>query len=172
MTEEDGIPGRTRYTSLYSRFEGRFGPRRCGLCGAPLPPRRQKWCSDRCVNFIGQLGHDWNRTRGLVIRRDKWTCKRCGRRDRKLSPEWVSTDVDYIWQGKPVYKRIDLPWVVDHIIPIALGGPEFDLTNLQLLCPQCNSEKTGADQVEIASRRRELERQAELRGVVRLEEFT
>ena len=172
MTEENGIPVRKRYSSRYDRFEGRFGPHRCGLCGAPLPPRRQKWCSKQCVDFIARLGYDWNVTRGTVIKRDKWTCRHCGRRDKKLTPKVVRTDVDYIWEGKPVYKTIGLPWVVDHIVPIALGGAEFDLTNLQLLCPDCNAEKTAQDHVEIAARRQEVKAQLALRGVVPLEKWS
>ena len=31
---------------------------------------------------------------------------------------------------------------VDHIIEIAIGGPEFDLHNLQSLCDSCHKEKT------------------------------
>ena len=30
---------------------------------------------------------------------------------------------------------------VDHIVPLAKGGAEFDLTNLELSCPKCNLKK-------------------------------
>lgn len=43
---------------------------------------------------------------------------------------------------------------MDHIIPIALGGPEFDEANLQFLCPECNKIKTAKDMKLIALQRR------------------
>ena len=43
--------------------------------------------------------------------------------------------------------------VGDHIVPIALGGPEFDIENVQTLCVSCNKEKTAADAKLIAERR-------------------
>ncbi len=30
---------------------------------------------------------------------------------------------------------------VDHIVPLALGGDEWDLANLELSCPRCNLSK-------------------------------
>ena len=53
------------------------------------------------------------------------------------------------------------PWrdfIADHIIPIALGGPEFDLNNVQLLCERCNKEKTVKDAFDIAKKRQVLKR--------------
>lgn len=49
-------------------------------------------------------------------------------------------------------------FVADHIIPIALGGPEFDLNNIQLLCEDCNKIKTAKDAANIARRRRDIKR--------------
>jgi len=36
-------------------------------------------------------------------------------------------------------------FVVDHIVPISQGGRQFDRTNLQLLCSECNKRKTRQD---------------------------
>lgn len=36
-------------------------------------------------------------------------------------------------------------WVMDHVLPIALGGNQYDFTNLQTLCPECNKTKTRTD---------------------------
>ena len=44
--------------------------------------------------------------------------------------------------------------IVDHIVPIALGGEEWDLNNLQTLCAECNKAKTAMDQAAIAQLRR------------------
>ncbi len=38
----------------------------------------------------------------------------------------------------------------DHIHPIALGGDEWDINNIQTLCEQCNKAKTAQDIKEIA----------------------
>lgn len=77
---------------------------------------------------------------------------------------------------KPDYN--DYGWVVDHIIPIALGGPQFQESNLQLLCPDCNKIKTANDMKDIARQRRlekEKDRYLEdidrFRGIKHLYEF-
>lgn len=62
-------------------------------------------------------------------------------------------------------------WVVDHILPIALGGQEFNLENLQLLCPECNAIKTAEDLARIAGARRDLHRKAILDNVVPLDNW-
>ena len=36
---------------------------------------------------------------------------------------------------------------VDHIVPLANGG-KTELTNLQLLCPKCNLQKSARDPVD------------------------
>lgn len=56
----------------------------------------------------------WRKLREIVIRRDAGTCQACGQ------------------EGKHV----------DHIIPRRLGGTD-ELSNLQLLCVQCNLSKGG-----------------------------
>ena len=38
----------------------------------------------------------------------------------------------------------------DHIFPVSLGGPEFDLSNVQTLCVECHKAKTQKDQKLIA----------------------
>jgi 5-methylcytosine-specific restriction protein A len=56
----------------------------------------------------------WRKLREIVIRRDQGTCQACGQ------------------EGKHV----------DHIVPRKLGGTD-ELSNLQLLCVQCNLSKGG-----------------------------
>lgn len=48
----------------------------------------------------------------------------------------------------------DTRWIVDHMLPIAMGGPEFDTDNLQLLCDRCNKLKTREDLAWIARYKR------------------
>jgi 5-methylcytosine-specific restriction endonuclease McrA len=56
--------------------------------------------------------------------------------------------------------------VMDHIKPIALGGAEFDINNLQLLCKVCNKIKTRQDAKDIA-KQREVEKKL-VRGQITL----
>jgi len=48
----------------------------------------------------------------------------------------------------------DSKLIGDHIKPIALGGEEFDIDNVQTLCIKCNKLKTAKDAEDIAARRR------------------
>ena len=56
----------------------------------------------------------WRKLREVVIRRDAGTCQQCGQPGSH----------------------------VDHVIPRRLGGTD-ELSNLQLLCSQCNLSKGG-----------------------------
>lgn len=38
---------------------------------------------------------------------------------------------------------------VDHIIPLAAGGPPFDPNNLQAMCRKCNGKKQDRTQVRM-----------------------
>lgn len=58
--------------------------------------------------------------RNSIIRRDNWTCQRC---------------------GNSVYKEPNLLLEVDHIIPISKGG-KTEPNNLQTLCWKCNRSKS------------------------------
>jgi 5-methylcytosine-specific restriction endonuclease McrA len=49
-------------------------------------------------------------------------------------------------------------FVADHIVPIALGGNEFDPNNVQLLCDVCNKKKTAKDQTAIGKKRKLIKR--------------
>jgi 5-methylcytosine-specific restriction endonuclease McrA len=51
--------------------------------------------------------------------------------------------------------------ILDHRIPIALGGAEFDESNLQIICIACNREKNRQDQARIAEARRKRRPQTE-----------
>jgi hypothetical protein len=58
------------------------------------------------------------RLRAEILRRDNSTCQKCGA------------------------KVPDVPLVIDHVVPIALGGSD-DPGNLQALCEPCNSGKSA-----------------------------
>lgn len=81
----------------------------------------------------------WNDYRIEIFQRDNFTCRNCGRR----------------FEAKEL--------VLDHIIPIACGGDEFDENNLQTLCAECHLKKTKEDKRIIAGYKREGEKALELR---------
>lgn len=86
-------------------------------CGTELPSRRSPYCGRRCQwRFQGHFF--WDAARTYVIHRDRFTCRRCGRRHRVRELE------------------------VDHIVEIARGGASLDYDNLQTLCRSCHREKT------------------------------
>ncbi|MHA2067195.1 MAG: HNH endonuclease [Candidatus Thorarchaeota archaeon] len=133
---------KTRAINLYppwDKYRGRYGKGFCGYCGKKLEGRRREWCSDECTTAIWRQGKYWQTIRRKFIR---------------LHPECAMCHL-------PMPHDQSSYWIVDHIIPIALGGDEFDEANLQVLCPDCNKIKTAADMKQIALQRRnekELER--------------
>ena len=74
---------------------------------------------------------DWKETRKQAFKRDDYTCADCG-----------------------VRFESDSELIGDHISPIACGGAEFDLDNIQTLCWDCNKIKTKADMKVIAKYRK------------------
>ena len=106
----------------------------CIICQKPLPKFKRKYCSDDCFrNWFNQFSsHFWGQTRDDVFTRDNYTCVKCG----KHMPSSLL--------------------VADHIKPIALGGEEWNMQNIQTLCVDCNSIKTKEDLRTIASYRKAI----------------
>ncbi len=92
---------------------------RCVECFGPLPSPRAQYCSRACRwRFHGR--YFWDAARTVVFRRDRYTCRHCGRR----------------------YPRRHLE--VDHVLEIAAGGAALDYANLQTLCKPCHRAKTSS----------------------------
>ena len=103
----------------------------CMVCGNPLPPRRQRYCSDLCrtkrwKDYWTKKTEEGKKTSGYrpmtwgYIRDEKLrlsrVCERCGSKDELE---------------------------VHHIIPLKLGGSN-ELSNLRTLCMPCHgSEHPG-----------------------------
>jgi len=116
----------------------RIENRECPACGKP----KSEWtrttsymcCSKQCSEkFYGEECsiQDWKEIRKKAFKRDNNTCAYCKNKFESRSE-----------------------LVGDHIIPIAVGGREFDLNNVQTLCIQCNKIKTKRDARVIAKHRR------------------
>jgi 5-methylcytosine-specific restriction protein A len=91
--------------------------RRCVECFAPVDRPRALYCSAACQwKFHGR--YFWDAARVVVMRRDGYRCRACGRRGRKRELE------------------------VDHIVEIAAGGASLEYSNLQTLCRPCHRAKT------------------------------
>ena len=110
--------------------------RRCPICGLPKADwkRRTDWmcCSTDCTKQFYQKYYSlsWVDYRLKVFKRDKFICKMC---------------------GKEILSASNL--VADHIVPIAIGGDNWDMNNLQTLCLDCNRIKTKQDAKIIAKYR-------------------
>ena len=113
-----------------------------GLCPSCEKPksewkRRTDWtcCSTDCTEIYWRdlvLYNGWSDLREKVFKRDNHRCFMCG------SDGWDK----------------DVFLIADHIIPIALGGDEWDIDNIQTLCSECDKIKTAADIKKIAVARR------------------
>lgn len=78
----------------------------------------------------------------IVFKRDNYTCVKCGHKRDLSYHNFLNPNI-----------FIDL--VADHILPVALGGKELDINNIQTLCLKCNKEKNAKDQSDIARKKRE-----------------
>lgn len=90
-------------------------------------------CSPLCTKIFYSdyvIATSWNDFRYQIFVRDDFTCLHC----------------------KNVFVVEDL--ICDHIVPIAIGGLQWDSRNLQTLCKWCNKIKTKNDMGDIAKARR------------------
>lgn len=136
----------------------------CLNCDKSLPKRRQKYCSDEC-SYEWATKHSHQLMRSKLIKKCKGKCKICNKIPIKKENRYIGL-TDEEWQEIRLYAPIielnseyailldDTQLILDHRIPIALGGAEFDEANLQILCCDCNKIKTRKDHVEIAKARR------------------
>ena len=133
----------------------------CPACGLSKEKwtRRTDWrcCSVKCTEKYQKMyvAYGWRDFRERAFKRDNYTCVKCG--DNRKEVEVISKqkrikNMNGFLSGKEKieYEYYDYPYntsnlIADHIIPIALGGDEWDLNNIQTLCRKCNSKKTSDD---------------------------
>lgn len=136
--------------------ENRIEQGLCVVCSKPLTGRRTVYCSDRCHDEYW-TNHSWTWLREDMIHKSNFTCAKCGfhleiSKDIEHSYRCVAPKTD-----NRLGKCYNFPlsvFVVDHIVPIALDGDEFDRDNLQVLCKRCNKIKTAKDRKAIARAKR------------------
>jgi len=117
----------------------------CPICGLPKSEwkRRTDWrcCSKECTNKWCDLTYVWQYFKFKAFKRDNYSCVKCGHKPMQRT-----------YEGKMIPDSSKL--IGDHIKPIALGGEEYDLDNVQTLCLKCDKIKTKQDQKDIAKQRR------------------
>lgn len=119
----------------------------CRRCRGEVPKGRRTFCSDLCVHEW-RLRTDPGYVREQVFARDRGVCAACGidtialRRDvRKL--DYASRRAFLkTWRLREGSRKS--LWDADHIVPVAEGGGQCDLSNMRTLCLRCHAEATAA----------------------------
>lgn len=151
----------------------RIAKDQCPSCGKHKnnwPKGRRKdfrCCCPDCTSEFWRhyISYGWQDFRKKALRRDNYACIKCGdNRETVYREVWQNTilnleEIQTNPHAKPQEgkKKVKKPYpnlYVDHIIPIALGGGEWDLNNLQTLCKKHNDKKTKEDLRKIAKQRR------------------
>lgn len=95
----------------------------CRVCGQLTIDNSHTFCGPRCLrDFFMQT--DWQRVRAVIYVRDGGVCMKCGKKVTRKN------------------------FHVDHIVPLAIGGDEWELANLELTCPSCNMQKGAKEEIE------------------------
>ncbi len=136
-----------------------LGTNCCPICGLPEDKwnRRTDWrcCSVNCTNkFSEVVVFIWQFFKLKAFERDNYSCVKCGDKPMRKAYTWPSDKAKMI----PDTSKL----IGDHIIPIAIGGEEYNLENVQTLCIKCNKIKTKEDQKEIALFRKQHKSQTKL----------
>lgn len=140
----------------------------CPICGLEKSKwkRRIDWrcCSTECTKkFSEVVVFIWQYFKEDAFKRDNYQCVNCGfapKRKECKSKLLNDGSYDYSWidTDKPDISKL----IGDHIIPIAVGGEEYDLDNIQTLCVKCHKEKTKEDMKRISIYRKQSPEQLTL----------
>jgi 5-methylcytosine-specific restriction enzyme A len=142
MSTQRKMPGgRVRRT----RERGPHGKGICRWCRREVTGRRRTFCSDDCVHEW-RLRTDPGYLRQQVLLRDRGICAICGldaiefyRRFQRIPAR----------KRRALSRQLDMHprrrsfWDADHILAVAEGGGECDLSNIRTLCLWCHQENTA-----------------------------
>jgi 5-methylcytosine-specific restriction protein A len=114
----------------------------CRRCGDAVPKGRFTFCSAECVHQW-KLRTDPAYLRAQVFARDRGVCAVCSVDTEALRCDKRKLD----WRARKQFEkdwglRRHL-WDADHILPVADGGGECDLSNLRTLCLLCHRKVTA-----------------------------
>jgi 5-methylcytosine-specific restriction endonuclease McrA len=156
------VKQRENYKIVISKeAQERINNNQCPSCGLPKEEykRRKDWrcCSTECTNkYVKQMvTYGWPQLRLKAFVRDDFTCQHCGIRPKKKELESYPKEgggFDYKWVETNMHDSNAL--IGDHIIPIALGGDEWDIDNVQTLCVSCDKKKFKDDNKKIKDLRK------------------
>jgi 5-methylcytosine-specific restriction enzyme A len=135
----------------------------CRWCRMEVPKGRRTFCSDSCV-------HDWRlRTdpaylRDRVLARDRGICAICGLDALEFYRrfQWIPVRKRRALRSQlDIHARRHSFWDADHILPVAEGGGECDLSNLQTLCLWCHQEHTAKLRQRLKKKSKQIMRDTE-----------
>jgi len=126
--------------------KGENGRNLCRYCNLEVPKGRFTFCSDWCVEEW-KLRSDPGYLRDKVLERDRGVCAVCQvdclaawchlKRLRGAARARVTAE----WGVRPGSRKS--LWDADHILPVAEGGGECDLSNIRTLCLKCHRAATA-----------------------------
>ncbi len=131
-----------RYANTPSEKE-RLARGACPVCGRERDDFTPDWnticCGPSCTASYWS-GHrpTVGEMRRIVLLEQEGKCAHCRREIRGPG------------SGAPGGRPAALPYILDHIRPIAMGGDQWAPGNLQVLCARCNRIKTARDLGRIA----------------------
>ena len=139
----------TRRTRPGGWAKRRRGP--CRRCGGEVPKGRFTFCGQACVHEW-KLRTDPGYLRAQVFARDHGVSAQCGvdtealRKDKRKLDWAARRRFENEWGGR---RHL---WDADHIVPVAEGGGECELSNMRTLCLKCHLEATAELRRRLAGR--------------------
>lgn len=145
------------------------------ICPVCDQPNRRKFfarcCSVACSAKFWTIAYWSTALRGKCFTRDDHKCVNCGAGNHtheawfERFQSWLAKipwedSRSFNWPALHYQKEtgdlepLKINLEADHIIPIALGGNEFDLENLQTLCHRCHNAKTAREASQFALARK------------------